>query len=52
MSLLVARKLIELHGGKIWSEHGDGGESNLCISLPGPTAQPKVAAAAEETERQ
>jgi len=48
LSLLAARELIELHGGKIWSEHGDGGESNLCISLPNPTEQPKVAAAAKE----
>ncbi|MCJ7674085.1 MAG: hypothetical protein MUO33_02915 [Sedimentisphaerales bacterium] len=52
LSLLAARELIELHGGKIWIEPRDEGRNNLCISLPKVAVQPQVVVAAKETERQ
>jgi signal transduction histidine kinase len=50
MSLLVARKLIELHAGMIWIEPGDEGGNNLCISLPKVAVRPEVCLATKDIE--
>ena len=50
LSLLAARELVELHGGKIWIEPGDEGGNNLCISLPKVAVRPEVCLATKDIE--
>ena len=50
LSLLAARELIELHGGKIWIEPRDEGRNNLCISLPKVAVRPEVCLATKDIE--
>jgi PAS domain S-box-containing protein len=49
LALPIARELVEMHGGWIWAEGGDGRGNSFCFTLPKLNIQP---AAAETRQRQ
>ena len=48
LGLAVARRYVELHGGRIWFEHPEEGGTVFCFTMPGSRdgAEPRVGAAA------
>ncbi|MGE0083612.1 MAG: response regulator [Desulfococcaceae bacterium] len=42
ISLSLTRKLVEMHGGRIWAESGDGGGTVFCFTLPVSHEKPET----------
>ncbi len=51
LGLLIAKELLETHGGCIWAESGDGQGNNFCFTLPKSGVQEEVSTAAKAGER-
>ena len=47
LGLPVAKELVEMHGGQMWGESGDGHGNSLCFTLPKPGVQEEVSMAAK-----
>jgi len=43
LGLFIARRLVELHGGRIWVEDAPGGGGRFCFTLPIDTHSPEEA---------
>ncbi|MBA7679904.1 Adaptive-response sensory-kinase SasA [subsurface metagenome] len=51
MGLLIAKELLEAHGGCIWAESEDGQGNNFCFTLPKSGIREEVSTAAKAGER-
>ena len=50
LGLPIARELLEMHGGSLWIESGDGHRNCVCFTLPKSALQEVAFAAANEEE--
>jgi len=52
LGLPIAKELVEMHGGWIWAESGDGRGNSFCFTLPKQNVQTVAASTAAEEHRQ